>query len=139
MKNLRHTINYQGMNWIRKEKRLGIYLRDGMCCMYCGAGLEDQITLTLDHLIPWERGGKHDATNLITSCLKCNSVRGMRPFKKFAEHVARYINHGVTAKQIIDGIEKSLARVVDTNRAKEIIAKRPTWMAALKLAAKAVK
>jgi 5-methylcytosine-specific restriction endonuclease McrA len=27
----------QGMNWIRPEKRLAIYLRDGLACCYCAA------------------------------------------------------------------------------------------------------
>ncbi|KKK72946.1 hypothetical protein LCGC14_2898780, partial [marine sediment metagenome] len=31
----------QGMNWIRPEKRLAIYLRDGLACCYCGATVED--------------------------------------------------------------------------------------------------
>jgi len=38
----------QGMNWIRKEKRLAIYLRDGLACGYCGQSIEDGAKLTLD-------------------------------------------------------------------------------------------
>ena len=43
---------WAGMNWIRKEKRLSIYLRDGLACVWCGQAVEDGIKLTLDHLIP---------------------------------------------------------------------------------------
>lgn len=40
----------QGMNWIRKDKRLAIYMRDGMACVYCG--------LTLDHLKKFRQQAK---------------------------------------------------------------------------------
>jgi len=43
---------WQGMNWIRREKRVAIYLRDGCACAYCGATLEDGTQLTLDYLRP---------------------------------------------------------------------------------------
>ena len=48
---------YQGMNWLRPEKRLAIYIRDGLACAYCGEGIEDGATLTLDHLIPTCKAG----------------------------------------------------------------------------------
>lgn len=61
--------------WIRTDKRLAIYLRDGMCCAYCGARVEDGAVLTLDHLLARELGGKNDETNLVTACLSCNSSK----------------------------------------------------------------
>lgn len=33
--------NWQGMNWIRQEKRYAIYLRDGLACVWCKATIED--------------------------------------------------------------------------------------------------
>ena len=66
----------QGSKWIRKDKRLAIYLRDGMACAYCGVGLECGKPLSLDHLLPNSKGGSNDQGNLITCCLKCNSERG---------------------------------------------------------------
>ena len=29
-----------GSKWIRPEKRMAIYLRDGLACVYCGEGVE---------------------------------------------------------------------------------------------------
>lgn len=65
----------QGSNWIRKDKRLAIYLRDGLCCAYCGNTLEDGADLTLDHVLACELGGTNAHTNLVTACLSCNSQK----------------------------------------------------------------
>lgn len=66
----------QGSKWIRPVKRVAIYLRDGMCCMYCGkSGPEDGVLLTLDHVLACELGGTNEATNLVTACVSCNSSK----------------------------------------------------------------
>ncbi len=68
--------SWQGMNWIRQEKRLAIYLRDGMACAYCGARAEQPgVSLSLDHLLPHSQGGSNKESNLVTCCSKCNSRR----------------------------------------------------------------
>lgn len=67
--------SWQGMNWIRQEKRLAIYMRDGMACAYCGASAEQGATLSLDHLLPHSRGGGNGEGNLVTCCTGCNSRR----------------------------------------------------------------
>ena len=46
------SLNDQGSSWIRRDKRVAIYLRDGNACIYCGAGTEELKYLTLDHLRP---------------------------------------------------------------------------------------
>ncbi len=40
-------------------------------CCYCGS----QSDLTLDHLIPQFKGGKHSADNLVVACRSCNSSK----------------------------------------------------------------
>lgn len=63
-------------NWIRRDKRLAIYLRDGFACAYCNAKAESPgVMLSLDHLICRSAGGGNNASNLITACMKCNSTR----------------------------------------------------------------
>ena len=62
-------------SWIRRDKRLAIYLRDGQQCIWCGHSLEDGAELTLDHLIPCELGGDNDEANLVTACRHCNCSR----------------------------------------------------------------
>ena len=66
--------------WIRPAKRLAIYLRDGLSCVYCGASVEDADgatkILTLDHVMPRKLGGSNEARNLVTACLSCNLAKG---------------------------------------------------------------
>lgn len=121
----------QGMNWLRPVKRISLYLRDGLACVYCQATLESEARLTLDHLKPYSLGGDNSETNLVTCCLRCNSARGNRPVATFAKHVAAYINHGVTAKQILAHIAECTARELDLNEARAIIARRGNFSAAL--------
>uniref|UniRef100_A0A6M3MCH7 Putative homing endonuclease n=1 Tax=viral metagenome TaxID=1070528 RepID=A0A6M3MCH7_9ZZZZ len=121
----------QGAKWIRREKRLAIYLRDGMACCYCGAAVEDGASLTLDHLKPRSKGGSHEASNLVTCCLKCNSSRGDRPVRTFARAVAEYLDHGIQASDIVAHVEACRRRVIDVGAAKDLIARRGGWAAAL--------
>ena len=73
----------QGSNWIRKDKRLAIYLRDGLACAYCGAAAEDRKPLSLDHLLPCSQGGGNHEGNLVTCCLSCNSRRQDMPLSSW--------------------------------------------------------
>jgi hypothetical protein len=115
---------HTGMNWIRQEKRLAIYLRDGLACAYCGDSVENGAKMTLDHVTPWSKGGSNEATNLVTCCLRCNSSRGTRPMRQFAAAVAQYINHGATAAEIIKHVDNARKRVLPIGEAKEMIARR---------------
>ena len=122
----------QGMNWCRPEKRLAIYLRDGLACCYCGSGIEDGAKLTLDHLLPHSLGGTNDATNLVTACHTCNSARGARDWRDFAATVAAYLNHGVKGADIEAHIEIARNRALDVPAAKAILTARGGFIAALK-------
>ena len=121
----------QGQNWVRPEKRVALYIRDGLACVYCSSAVEDGAKLTLDHLTPHSLGGKNTADNVVTCCAKCNSSRGNRDYKEFAEKVAGYLNHGITGQMIIDHIEETRNRPFDVKQAKEIIARRGGFSAAV--------
>ena len=121
----------QGMNWIRPEKRLAIYLRDGLACCYCGESVENGAKLTLDHIIPHSQGGKNDAINLVTACHRCNSSRGDRTVYQFAEVTAAYLNHGVKAASIEKHVYATKAQPIDVKAAKALIARRGGFTAAL--------
>ena len=54
-----------------------IFLRDNHTCQYCGR-VEPPHQLTLDHILPQSRGGKSIWENLVTSCRKCNTMKGDR-------------------------------------------------------------
>lgn len=99
--------------WIRPVRRLAINLRDGFRCAWCerdlhGAAPRD---VTLDHLVPRIEGGTHDASNLITACQKCNSLRQDTPWRVFAERFPG------SAQRIVNQRRRSLARYVRLARA----------------------
>lgn len=102
-----------GGSWIRPEKRLALYIRDGFTCAYCGRDLRnaDARDVTLDHLLPRSAGGSNEATNLITACLRCNSQRGNKAYADYAtggaidriEQLRHAPLNAALAKAIIDG------------------------------------
>lgn len=125
-RNQERKANWQGMNWIRQDARLAVYLRDGLACVYCGDCVENGAQLTLDHVKPYDNGGSNKVTNLVTCCKRCNSSRGKRPVVSFAVAVADYLDHGIDAKSIVEHVKTCTKRDVKPFRvqAKELIALR---------------
>jgi 5-methylcytosine-specific restriction endonuclease McrA len=113
---------WNGSKWCRRERRLAIYLRDGLACVYCGVGLEEGVTLSLDHLTPHSQGGSNESSNLVTACRKCNSVRGSRPWRIFTTIVSQYINKNPESMQ--QHINRTRKRSVDIDYAKKLIESR---------------
>lgn len=121
------------MNWCRPVRRLALYLRDGLACVWCGASIEeDGVQLSLDHVTPHCKGGTNENKNLITSCKRCNSSRGSRSVAAFSRAVASYLNHGAQPEDIIRRVRASQRRAVPLDEAKELIARRGGFSAALK-------
>jgi 5-methylcytosine-specific restriction endonuclease McrA len=60
-----------------KFTRDHVFERDGGACQYCAQTFEKKI-LTLDHVIPRERGGITSWTNVVTCCLRCNQRKANR-------------------------------------------------------------
>ena len=107
-RNQERRANWQGMNWIRQDARLAIYLRDGLACAYCGDAVEDGAQLTLDHIIPYDDHGSNEVSNLVTCCHRCNSSRGKRPVAIFAAAVADY--RGTSPESIVAHIAECTKR-----------------------------
>jgi hypothetical protein len=67
-----------------KTRRFAMYLRDDMRCVYCqqtvtpGTATTDPTAATLDHIIEFTDGGTWDASNVVTCCTRCNSIKGAR-------------------------------------------------------------
>ena len=59
---------------IRRQTREEVDRRDGGTCTSCG-GTEH---LSLDHVVPWSRGGSDDAPNLVLACRSCNSSKNAK-------------------------------------------------------------
>jgi 5-methylcytosine-specific restriction endonuclease McrA len=51
--------------------RIAVMLRDANTCQYCG-DRPGAPALTVDHVLPRSRGGKHAWENLATACKRCN-------------------------------------------------------------------
>ena len=65
------------------RKRFGTYAcnrknvvwRDKNICQYCGSRFKF-VDLTMDHVTPKSRGGDKTWTNIVTSCKRCNNIKG---------------------------------------------------------------
>ena len=110
---------WQGMNWIRQEKRLAIYMRDNFTCVYCLKDLSSwtERETSLDHVIPWSKGGQNNVRNLVTACLKCNSSRGDRDLTAFASIDAQRRVHDALSKPLDIQTAKSILLERKSSRA----------------------
>jgi 5-methylcytosine-specific restriction endonuclease McrA len=59
--------------------RKNIIKRDNHQCQYCGTR---EGPVTVDHVVPRNRGGKDTWENLVCACMKCNSKKGNRTPKE---------------------------------------------------------
>lgn len=71
---------------LRKSQRLidqvmawEVFRRDGYVCRYCGRNAP----LTVDHVILWEAGGATVVDNLLSSCRRCNKLRGSTEYQRW--------------------------------------------------------
>lgn len=110
----------QGSKWIRAERRLGIYIRDGFTCMYCGRDLKNApaADVTLDHLIACSKGGTNENTNLVCACRSCNSSRGDRDLETFAPGGAQ---ERIAVQRYLP-VNLELAKALISNKISEAVA-----------------
>ena len=54
-----------------------LFARDRNVCAYCG-GQYTEPGLTVEHIVPVSRGGRHEWTNVVTACRSCNTRKGNR-------------------------------------------------------------
>jgi hypothetical protein len=59
--------------------RLKVLERDRYICYWCGQPGE-----TMDHVVPWSKGGRTTMDNCICACQECNGMRGDMPAAEFA-------------------------------------------------------
>ena len=55
--------------------RKNILKRDNHTCQYCGIR---SVPMTIDHIIPRQRGGEDSWYNLVAACVVCNTRKGNR-------------------------------------------------------------
>lgn len=83
--------------WIRTSTRQKIYDRDGRKCQYCGS----DNCLSLDHVTPRVSGVNNRPSNLITSCISCNS-------RKKDTSVFEFVQDRETITRILSQLQKSI-------------------------------
>ena len=66
--------------------RRDVFLRDHFSCQYCGKQTKD---LTLDHVLPRHRGGKHEWDNIVAACKHCNHRKAGRTPREAHMHLTR--------------------------------------------------
>lgn len=113
--------NWQGMNWIRQDKRLSIYSRDGFCCVYCGATSEDGNSLSLDHVLAHELGGTNHETNLVTCCGTCNSAKAHRTLRCWLSYLRE---KGINTAGLANRIRRQTAKKLNRDEGKRLLALR---------------
>jgi len=69
-----------------------VLARDGYRCVQCHKTKDDGVTLTLDHVIPFSRGGETTIGNLVTLCQQCNNFHGDSPHPQL--FVLAGLHHG---------------------------------------------
>ena len=70
------VIKLNGFVYIKRRSipltRKNIFERDNNCCQYCGS---TSTHLTIDHVIPKQKGGKDNWENLVACCKQCNNEK----------------------------------------------------------------
>ena len=61
--------------------RRNLYKRDNNTCQYCGYK-GDYNEFNIDHVIPTSKGGRTVWTNVVLSCISCNSKKGNHSLKE---------------------------------------------------------
>ncbi len=69
----RGTAHQRGYGYRWQQASAYVIKRDGGVCRYCGG-----VATTADHVIPKRRGGTDEPSNLVASCVPCNSSKGAR-------------------------------------------------------------
>lgn len=74
-----HKIRLRFDPFAYRYVRLRVLERDQHTCYWCGSFGD-----TMDHVIPWSKGGRTTMNNCICACEECNGARGDTPAEKFA-------------------------------------------------------
>lgn len=84
--NARATAEWYGVEYEDFDK-LEIFERDGWSCGICGGGIPKELnypdpeSASIDHIVPWSRGGSHTRANTQAAHLRCNQQKGAQELR----------------------------------------------------------
>lgn len=65
-----------------KRLRNQIVLRDLRTCRYCEKYLSKDKEITIDHIVPFAKGGPTVLTNLVVACVECNKKKSCKSLEE---------------------------------------------------------
>ena len=75
--NIPEVIKLKNYIYIKHSKipltRKNILKRDNNTCQYCG---KNKSEITIDHILPKDKGGNDTWNNLVVACKRCNMIKG---------------------------------------------------------------
>ena len=75
--NIPEVIKLKNYIYIKHSKipltRKNILKRDNNICQYCG---KNKSEITIDHVLPKDKGGNDTWNNLVVACKRCNMIKG---------------------------------------------------------------
>jgi 5-methylcytosine-specific restriction endonuclease McrA len=78
--------------------RRAVMDRDSHRCAYCSARAD-----TIDHVLPRSRGGRHEWTNVVAACARCNHGKGDRLLNEIGWALRRAPVEPATAVALVLG------------------------------------
>lgn len=84
-----------------------VYRRDGFRCRYGG---ENDVPLTMDHIICWEDGGPSTEDNLLSACRNCNKARGRTPY---AEWITNHPYYKRVSQKLPFAVQEDNEAIID--------------------------
>jgi hypothetical protein len=76
-------VEYQQGTLAGYEVREYVFEKCGRRCSYCDA---EHVPLNLDHVVAKARGGSNRVSNLVPSCVSCNTRKGQQDVRTFLAH-----------------------------------------------------
>lgn len=84
LKKFAHVV-YERIIFVSFTKR-NVHLRDRYICQYCAKHCEAK-DITIDHVVPEDRGGLSTWENCVSSCSQCNSIKDNRTLEEAHMHL----------------------------------------------------